>query len=88
MCCHGPSRVYRDGRFETDVTDPIETAITYVEARTRIRLTGEPLGAKTYPLVIAGEGVATHMPDLGLPNIHRGMKESCGRRVRRLACDS
>ncbi len=47
----GPLRVYRDGRLETDVTDPIETAITYIEARTRIKLTGELLEAKTYLLV-------------------------------------
>jgi hypothetical protein len=47
----GPLRVYRDGRLETDVTDPTETAITSIEAWTGIALTGAMLESKRYLLV-------------------------------------
>ncbi|SNT08963.1 hypothetical protein SAMN06264365_13814 [Actinoplanes regularis] len=47
----GSLRVHREGRLETDVTYPIETAITCIDARTRLHLTGELLEARMYLLV-------------------------------------
>jgi hypothetical protein len=48
---NGSLRAYRDGRLETDVMEPTETAITSVEAWTGITLTGVLLESKRYLLV-------------------------------------
>ncbi|MFI1992474.1 DUF6461 domain-containing protein [Actinoplanes sp. NPDC020271] len=47
----GTRRVYERGRLVTDVTDHTETAITWIEKKTRLKLSGAVLSKKLFLLV-------------------------------------